>query len=316
MTVLRQQRPLISVAIPCRNEEENAPLIAAAVAEQLDCAGVDHEIVFIDNDSDDRTVAVIRAMCAADPRVKLIVNTRNFGQMRSPTHAIFSASGDAVVGMCADFQDSPDLLPVFVAKWRAGADIVLGVREAGRATWLFGSLRRLFYWISARVGEYAIIPDATGFGLYDRKVVDAMRALREPEPFVRGMLVETGYPMAIVTYPRPGRLRGISKNNFQTLLDFALSGLAASSKNLIRLPFFLAAGCAVLTLLGAVAALVAVVLGAPWLGWLVAAGVELQLAMVFGVLGLIGDQVRLTAERTRGTPLVFERERVNFTPPA
>jgi hypothetical protein len=143
-----------------------------------------------------------------------------------------------------------------------------------------------------------------------------MRALREPEPFVRGMLVELGYPTEIVTYPRPGRLRGISKNNFVTLLDFALSGLAASAKNLIRLPFFLAAICAVLTLLCGTVALVVALTGGAWLGWLAAAGVELQLGLVFGVLGLIGDQVRLTAERTRGTPLVFERERVNFDPPA
>lgn len=305
-------RPEISVAIPCRNEEGNAAEIAAAVIAQLEKVTASFEIIFIDNASTDRTVEIIRGLCAVDPRIRLIVNTRNFGQMRSPTHAIFAARGQAVIAMCADFQDSPELLPRFVEHWRAGAAIVLGVREAGKSTFLFGSLRGLFYWVSRKVGEYPIIPNATGFGLYDRKVVDTIAAMREPEPFFRGMLVETGYPIQIITYPRPGRLRGLSNNNFFTLLDFALSGLASSAKNLIRLPFFVAALCGSLTALSFLAALVALILGTGVVPWLIAAAIEFQFALLFGFLGLIGDQVRLTSERTRATPLVVERERINF----
>lgn len=305
-------RPEVSVTIPCYNEEANAAQIAAAVIAELETVTDSFEIIFIDNASTDRTVEIIRTLCADDPRIRLIVNTRNFGQMRSPTHAIFAARGHAVIAMCADFQDSPELLPGFVQRWRAGADIVLGVREKGRSTFVFGSLRRLFYWISRKVGEYPIIPNATGFGLYDRKVVDVIAAMKEPEPFFRGMLVETGYNIEIITYPRPGRLRGVSKNNFVTLLDFALSGLASSAKNLIRLPFFVAAICGLLTGISLVGAVATLVLGGSALPWLVAGLIELQFALLFGFLGLIGDQVRLTSERTRGTPLVIERERVNF----
>lgn len=305
--------PEISVTIPCRNEEGNAAQIAAAVIAELEKVTNRFEIIFIDNASTDRTVEIVRGLCATDPRIRLIVNTRNFGQMRSPTHAIFAARGQAVIAMCADFQDSPELLPDFVRRWRSGAAIVLGVREAGKSTLLFGSLRELFYWVSRKVGEYAIIPNATGFGLYDRKVVDAIAAMNEPEPFFRGMLVETGYPIEIIEYPRPGRLRGVSKNNFLTLLDFALSGLASSAKNLIRLPFFVAALCGLLTGLSLLGALVASILGGAAVPWLLVAGIELQFALLFGFMGLIGDQVRLTAERTRGTPLVVERERINFT---
>lgn len=312
MSMTSQIRPEISVTIPCRNEEGNAAQIAAAVIAELERVTDSFDIIFIDNASTDRTVEIIRGLCAADPRIRLIVNTRNFGQMRSPTHAIFAAGGRAVIAMCADFQDSPDLLPIFVERWRAGAAIVLGVREAGRSTFLFGSLRQLFYWISRKVGEYAIIPNATGFGLYDRKVVDIIGAMNEPEPFFRGMLVETGYPIDIVTYPRPGRLRGVSKNNFFTLLDFALSGLASSAKNLIRLPFFVAVLCGMLAALSLVGAVAAAFLGAAVLPWMAGAAIEVQFALLFGFMGLIGDQVRLTAERTRATPLVVERERVNF----
>lgn len=305
-------KPDISVLIPCRNEEANAALIAEAVVVQMEKVAVDFDLIFIDNASTDRTVPIIRELCARDPRIRLIVNTRDFGQMRSPTHGVLSTRGRAVIGMCADFQDPPELLPTFIARWRAGADIVLGVREKGRSTLLFGWARQLFYAIAARIGEYRIIPDATGFGLYDRKVVDAIAALREPEPFFRGMLVETGYSTEIVTYPRPGRLRGLSNNNFFTLLDFALSGLASSAKSLIRLSFFVAAGCGMLTILSVIAALTAFLVGGSPVTWLIGAAVELQFALLFGFLGLIGDQVRLTSQRSRGTPLVVERERVNF----
>lgn len=302
----------ISVVIPCRNEEENAAAIAAAVIAELESAKVDFDLIFIDNASSDRTVEILRELCRDDPRIRLILNTRNFGQMRSPTHGIFAARGDAVIAMCADFQDSPNLLPRFIERWRVGVDIVLGVREKEKSTLLFGSMRKLFYALSRTIGEYPIIPNATGFGLYDRKVVEAIAQLNEPEPFFRGMLVETGYTIEIIPYPRPGRLRGLSNNNFFTLLDFALSGLASSSKKLIRLPFVVSALCGAIAGLAMIVALVAAIFDGSAVGWLIAAGVEMQFALLFGFIGLIGDQVRLTSERTRRTPLVVERERINF----
>jgi len=125
--------PDVSVVIPCRNEEDNARSIAAAVISQLEPLGVTFDIIFVDNQSNDRTVEIIRDMCASDPRIRLIINTRNFGQMRSPTHGIFAARGRAVIGMCADFQDPPTLLPQFIERWNAGIDIVLGVRESEKS---------------------------------------------------------------------------------------------------------------------------------------------------------------------------------------
>ena len=302
----------VSVVIPCRNEEENAAGIAAAVIAELESAKVDFDLIFIDNASNDRTVEIIRELCSADPRIKLILNTRNFGQMRSPTHGIFAARGDAVIAMCADFQDSPNLLPRFIERWRTGVDIVLGVREKEKSTLLFGSMRKVFYALSRTIGEYPIIPNATGFGLYDRKVVDSIAHLNEPEPFFRGLLVETGYTIEIIPYPRPGRLRGLSNNNFFTLLDFALSGLASSSKKLIRLPFFISVLCGAIAGVSMIAAVVAALFGSGAITWLIAAGIEVQFALLFGFIGLIGDQVRMTSERTRRTPLVIERERINF----
>lgn len=296
---------MISVVIPTRNESANVERIVAAVAAQL--AGEDFEIILIDNASTDDTVAKARALCAADPRIRLIVNARNFGQMRSPTHGIYQARGDAVIGMCADFQDPPELLPRFVERWRAGVPIVLGVRQSERSAAGLSLGRRLSYWFAARFGDYPVIPDATGFGLYDRKVVDALKALNEPEPFFRGMLVESGFAIETIPYPRPPRTAGKSNNGFFTLVDFALSGLAASSKKLLRAPLWLGAGMAGLA---ALALLVALAVQS-WL-WLGIAVAEAHFALLFLAVGLVADQVRLIAERTRRTPLVIEAERLNF----
>lgn len=304
--------PVVSVAIPCRNEEANIREIAAAVIAQLESIGVSFEIIFIDNQSSDATVALARVLCAQDSRIKLIVNTRNFGQMRSPTHAIFAGSGQAVIGMCADFQDPPELLPRFIERWRAGVPIVLGVREPEATGFSKGLFRKLFYAFTARVGEHSIIPDATGFGLYDRKVVDAIAVLNEPEPFFRGLLVETGFAIETISYARPSRAGGRSNNNFFVLLDFALSGLASSSKRLLRLPFLVGVVTGVLSALSLLSAVIIAVFGGIAWPWVVAGAIEGQFALLFLVLGLIGDQVRINSERMRGTPLVIERERLNF----
>lgn len=306
--------PEISVVIPCRNEEANVEAIAAAVIARLEPLTSAFDLIFIDNCSADRTVAIVQAMCARDPRIRLIVNTRNFGQMRSPTHAIFAARGRAVIAMCADFQDSPDLIPEFVRRWRSGVPIVLGVREAEKSGAAMRAIRSLAYAVQRRIGDYPIIPNATGFGLYDARVVREIAALNEPEPFFRGLLVETGHRLETIPYARPRRVRGRSNNGFFQLLDFALNGLAGSSKSLLRAPLYLAFLIGLLTL-GALG-------GAVWAGftghsvqlWLLAAVLQGLFALLFLFLGLIGVQVQLVAERTRNQPLVIERERVNFPP--
>ena len=302
----------VSVVIPCYNEEMNAGPIAQAVIEQLEPLGLSFDIIFIDNHSTDNTVAIIKAMCQRDPRIRLIANTRNFGQMRSPTHGIYAARGRAVIGMCADFQDSPELLPHFVRRWQDGVDIVLGVRETEDSGIMLTAIRALSYWLAKNFGDFQTIPNATGFGLYSRRVVDAIKALNEPEPFYRGLLVETGFPLETINYVRPARVRGKSKNNFFTLLDFAIAGLTGSSKRLLRAPLYLSVLGALVSLLMLVGAGIAFFTGRPIAGWLIGMVLQAQFALIFGFMGLMGDHIRQISERTRGTPLVLERERVNF----
>jgi len=310
--VSNQNSPAVSVVIPTRNEEANIVQMAAAIVEQMEKTRETFELIFIDNASDDRTVELGRDLCANDPRIRLIINARNFGQMRSPTHGIFVARGKAVVNLCADFQDPPELIPAFVEKWRAGTDIILGVRQSEKSSFILGKIRKISYWFAGRFGDYPVVQNATGFGLYDRKVVEAIRRLNEPEPFFRGMLAETGYSMETISYPRPQRAGGKSNNNFFALLDFALSALAGASKRFVRVPFFVGAIALIASAAALPLALLSWLVGGSVSPWLWLALFEFHFGLLFVFVGVVGDQIRLISERTRQTPLVTERERVNF----
>jgi polyisoprenyl-phosphate glycosyltransferase len=309
----KSSSPEISIVIPCLNEEENAEAICNAVVAEMDKTGCTFELIFIDNCSTDRTLSIVRSICERDARVKLIANTRNFGQMRSPTHGIYQAKGRAVINMCADFQDPPALLPEFISRWHAGAKIVLGVRETEKSGAVLTAFRNASYALQRKFGDYPIIPNATGFGLYDSCVVRAVEGLNEPEPFFRALLVETGYPIETVPFKRPERAGGRTKNNFLSLLDFALSGFAASSKGLLRVPLYFGFVTLCVSFLSFVGALWTAVHGLSPLMWLFAALLELQFGLLFMFFGLVGVQIRAISDRTRGTPLVIERERVNFS---
>ena len=307
------QQPDISVVIPCYNEEENAAAICAAVIDVLEPLDLTFDLIFIDNCSTDRTADIIRAICAHDMRVRLIVNTRNFGQTRSPMHAIYQATGRAVIGMSADFQDPPELLPQFIERWRAGADIVLAVRQGETKNGLFlRTTRSVSYWLARNFSDYSIIPGATGFGLYAARVVATTSTLSEPEPFFRGMLVETGYRLETIPFLRPVRAAGQSKNGFFALLNFAMETLAGSSKRLLRFPIYLGMFGALMAVIMMLGAMLALVSGRPIAGWLIASVVQGEFALLFAFLGLLGENIRIISERTRGTPLVLESERINF----
>jgi len=304
--------PELSIVIPCFNEEENVRAICAAVTAEAQRHVSSHEILLIDNHSTDGTRAIIRELCAEDPRIRAIFNNRNYGQMRSPTYGIYQAEGRAVIGMCADFQDPPAMIGEFVQQWRAGTQVVLAQRRVERASFALELVRSLGYHFLGRFGDYPVLPGVTGFGLYDRVVVDALAAWNEPEPFFRGMLVESGFRLALVPFDRPERAAGESKNDFPALFSFALSGLAGSAKSLLRLPILLSFGAGVIALLLLFGTILALALDGPvWalLGFTTAFG---MFAVLLLFLGMIGEQVRMLAERSRNVPLVIEEERLNF----
>jgi len=306
------ETPDISALVPCLNEAENVEAISRAIADELAAARVSYEIVFIDNGSTDGTIDLIKRLCAGDDRVRLIVNNQNYGQMRSPTYGIYQTSGRAVIGISADFQDPPAMIAEFIARWRTGAQIVLGVRRSEDAPLRLRVLRALGYGFFERFGDYRVIPGATGFGLYDRVVVECLKQWRDPEPFFRGMLVESGFAVETIPYDRPPRAGGETKNNLATLLSFAVAGVTSSSKKLLRVPLYIALALGILTGITLIAGMISIMLGRTAWAYGVAAAFELVFSLVFLFLGLIGEQVRFIAQIVRNTPLVVEKERINF----
>ena len=197
-----------------------------------------YEHIFIDNASTDRTVAVLKRLAAADRNVKIIVNSRNFGHIRSPMHALTQTRGDAVIGIVADLQDPPEMIADLVAAWEEGFSMVLCIKRSSAENRLMFRLRQRYYRLINQLSSLETFENFTGFGLYDRAVVDHIIGFGDPYPYFRGMVAEIGLPHKELHYDQPVRLRGITKNNFYTLYDMAVLGIVNHSKVPLRFATF------------------------------------------------------------------------------
>jgi polyisoprenyl-phosphate glycosyltransferase len=307
----------ISVMTPCYNEESNIPTIYRAVKdvfEKLE-GRYDYEHLFVDNASTDNTVAIIKELGATDPRVKLIVNTRNFGAIRSHHHGLLQATGDAVVFLVADMQDPPAMIHDFIQKWEEGFKIVIGVKTQSEESAVMFAIRKAYYSLVSRLSEVELIKNFMGFGLYDREVIDTFRKFEDTYPYFRGLVSEVGYPIFRFEYTQSRRRRGITSNNFYSLYDLAMLGITNHSKVPLRLATLLGFGTACLSLLVALGYFVAklvlwnyfsmgmapLVVGMFFFG---------SVQLIF--IGIIGEYIGAIHTQVMKRPLVIEKERFNF----
>jgi glycosyltransferase involved in cell wall biosynthesis len=306
----------VTILTPCYNEEANVePLYERVRQIMADVGRYNYEHLFIDNASTDSTVAILRRLAAADPNVKVIVNTRNFGQVGSPMYALSQARGDAMIGLVADFQDPPELIPDLLAGWEEGYSMVLCVKRTSAENPLMFAARRAYYRLIDRLASLETFENFTGFSLLDRKVVDQLIAFGDPQPYVRGMIAEIGLPHKILYYDQPKRERGKTKNNFFTLFDLAMLGLINHSKAPLRLMTFAGfAGAAVSFLVG-LAFLIYKLLF--WSRFQVGVA-PLVIGLFFGFslqllfMGLLGEYVGAIHTQLQKRPWAIERERINF----
>lgn len=312
---------LISIVTSCLNEAENVAELHQRIKAQFEPGGpaaeYEFEHIYVDNGSTDDTAARVKALAAADPRVKLIVNARNFGHVRSPLHGMYQASGQAVICMASDLQDPPELIGRFIDHWRAGKLIALGVKPHSRETWAMAVLRRFYYRALRRMADVPLIANFTGFGLYDRSVVEMIRGLGDPYPYFRGLIAELGIDYATVEFEQPARVRGITKNNFYTLYDLGMLGLTSHSKLPLRLATMAGFTLSALSLLVSLAYLVAKLLF--WDFFTVGTAPIIIGLFFFGAvqlffIGLVGEYVGAIHTQLSKRPLVVERERVNLPP--
>ncbi len=309
-------KKLISILLPCYNEAENIlPLYTELKAI---CATLDRyqfEFLFIDNDSTDQTVTLIKQLAQEDPQVKLIVNARNFGHIRSPFYGLLQTSSDATIVMASDLQDPPTLIPKLIAKWEEGYKTVLASKPKSKEKKLMFALRTSYYKLITRFSDTPLIKNFTGFGLYDKRIIDILKTIDDPYPYFRGLIADIGLEITTIEFEQPRRIRGITKSNFYTLYDMAMLGITSHTKIPLRLATI---GGFMLSAISMLIAIIYLILKlifwnqfsiglAPML-----IGIFFFSSIQLFFIGLLGEYITAIHTQVLKRPLVTEKERVNF----
>jgi len=309
-------RPLLSIVTGTFNEAENiGEFVDRVQSAFVNIPAYRYEVIVIDNSSTDGTQEVLRKMAAGNPRLKVILNARNFGHIRSPYHALLQATGVATLFLASDLQDPPEMIPQFIEKWEGGAKVVAAVKESSDESAIFFLVRRCYYMLIERLTDDKVIQNFTGFGLYDRAIIDYCRQIDDPYPYFRGLIAEIGLPVARIPYRQPLRKRGSTKNNFYTLYDLAILGITKHSKVPLRLAAMSGFALSLLSLLAGLCYLVYKLLFwdrfsagiAP-----VVIGLFLFCSVQLFFIGILGEYIGLILTHVRKLPLVVEKERINF----
>lgn len=309
----------ISILIPCYNEQENVVAISKAVQEEIEknLPAYDYEIVFIDNDSQDNTRPLLREICKQNPKVKAIFNAKNFGQFNSPYYGMLQTTGECTICLCCDFQDPVEMIPSMVHEWENGAKIVSCIKEQSEENKIIRFLRTIYYKLIKKMSSIDQIEHFTGFGLYDKSFIRVLRELKDPTPFLRGIVAELGYKRVSLPYKQAKRRAGKTHNNFFTLFDAAMLSFTSYTK----------VGLHLVTLAGMLLSVGSILVGLVYLilklvHWdsFDAGMAPLVIGMFFLsavqllFIGFVGEYVMSINTRIMNRPLVVEEERINFEP--
>lgn len=306
----------VSLLIPTYNEIENVEELSKAIInemEKLPC--YDYEIIFIDNNSKDGTRDKLREMCNENKRIKAILNAKNFGQNNSPYYGLTQTTGDCTILMCADFQDPVEMIPKLLLEWEQGYKIVSAIKTTSKENKLMRFLRTCYYKMIKRFSDVEQIEHFTGFGLYDASFIQVLRELKDPTPFLRGIVAELGYQRKEIPYEQQRRKGGKSKNNFFLLYDIAMLSFTSYTKIGLRIATFI--GFIMAMISGVIAVVYLVLKLVFWntfsMGMApILIGMFLLGAIQLVFLGLIGEYILSMNARIMNRPLVIEEERLNF----
>lgn len=314
---VNMKKRLISIVLPTYNEEGNAKRISEEIIALFKkiLAKYDYEIIFIDNDSKDNTRNIIRELCKKNKKIKAIFNAKNFGQFNSPYYGLLQTKGDAVVSMASDFQDPVELIPDFVKSWEEGYKITIGVRKTSTDSFVLRHIKKIYYDLINKFSNVDQIKMFTGFGLYDKAFINVLRDLKDPTPFLRGIVAELGYKRKEIPFEQGKRTEGRTSNNFYSLYDAAMLSFTSYTKIGLRIATFVGAIAFAISFLIAIiylvmkllywnrfpAGMIPVLLGMLFLG-------SVQILFI----GIIGEYVLAINQRSMNRPLVIEEERINF----
>lgn len=311
------EKKLITIVGGCYNEAGNIEELYERCKKVFDkFPQYEYNFIFADNDSTDGTREIIRALAAKDKRVKAIFNAGNYGHIRSPFNAMLAADGDAMITMCTDLQDPPELIENFINEWEKGYKVVIGVRDSTKCSFILELIRRFYYYLLAKFApEEKIISGFTGYGLYDRQFMDALKKFHEPYPYFRGLVSQIGLRRKELPFKQPERKRGKTKNNFFTLFDMAMTGFVNHTKLPLRMAFFAGMIIAFFSIIIALGYLImkfmfwdtfSLGMAPLMIGLFFFSAVQL----IF--IGIVGEYLGAVWTQVKNRPLVIEEERINF----
>ncbi|MBO5238173.1 MAG: glycosyltransferase family 2 protein [Lachnospiraceae bacterium] len=308
----------ISILIPCYNEEENVVPMSEAIVNlfETELTQYNYELVFIDNDSQDKTRDLLREICSKNANIKAIFNAKNFGQFNSPYYGILQTTGDCTISMVCDFQDPIELIPQYIREWENGYKIVIGIKTSSKESKIMYLLRSIYYKMIKKFSDVEQIEHFTGSGLYDKSFVEVLRNLKDPKPFMRGIVAELGFKRKEIPYEQPQRRAGKTHNNFYTLYDAAMLSITSYTKIGLRLATFAGCGVGIISLLVAFVYLIMKLV--MWNSFQagmapILIGMCLLGSIQLFFIGLIGEYILSINARVLNRPLVVEEERLNFS---
>jgi polyisoprenyl-phosphate glycosyltransferase len=305
----------ISIVTPTYNEEENIEKLCSEIRSEMKKIEIDYEHIVIDNSSTDKTIEILRTICKNDKNVKVIINSKNFGHIRSPYYGLLQSSGDACILMASDFQDPVDMITKYVDEWKKGSKIVLGKKIASEENSMIFFIRNFFYKFLNRISETDLTENTTGSGIFDKSIIDQLKKINDPYPYLRGLINEIGEKINLVEFNQPKRNAGKTKNNFFTLYDIGMLGVIKHSRAPIRFVTFLGFLFSLFSILTAIIYFVYKLFF--WNSFEL--GIAPLIIGIFGfasiqilLLGIIGEYVGILLIHQRNMPLVIEKERINF----
>ena len=311
-------KKLISIITPCFNESQSVESCILEVRSVMtqELPDYNYEHIFVDNNSDDSTVEKIKSFAFSDPRIKLIVNSRNIGPFRNIWNGLKNAKGDIIVPMIpADLQDPPSVIPKMVKKWEDGSLVVYGVRSKRLESFIMRKTRAAYYRMIKKLSESDIPLNSGEFLLADKKIINSILRVDDEYPYIRGLIAQTGTRYSVVAYTWGKRTKGKSKNSFVSLIDQGLNGFISTTRIPARIIMLIGV---ILSLVAFVSALVMFIIflinpvrpamGIPTL---------IIVALFFGglqllFLGIIGEYVLSINSQVRKRPPSFDVERINF----
>lgn len=305
----------ISIVTPTYNEVSNIEKLYNEIKNQFTKIEYDYEHIIIDNNSNDGTIEKLRQLASSDKNLKVILNTKNFGHIKSPFHGLLQSSGDATILMASDFQDPIDMIPKYIEEWKKGKKIVLGEKIKSEENFMKFFFRKMFYKFLNYISDLKLTINTTGSGIFDRSVIEKLKKVQDPYPYFRGLISEIGYEISTIKFHQPKRLSGKTKNNFFTLYDIGMLGIVKHSRKPLRF----------MILIGFIIGLISLATGLFYLIYKllfwnsfslgiapVVVGIFFVSSVQIILLGLVGEYIGVILIHARNMPMVIEKERINF----